>query len=170
MRIFLCTINFICDANGTPIKNRFYRINYTSIINKVYNNKVMLFNLVVSEFGTCLSSEPSYSVQDSVVSVQNPDTQSRTQSSQSRTETGPQLRYNIHSLDKSHRDFCRSISKTYERSIFSKTSTGHIYYVSHNDFCTDLKIICCIFEKNNDMISHFIIPKLHLDEVVVSMC
>src|SRR6185312_1275473 len=97
--------------------------------------------LVVSEFGTCLSSEPSHSVQDSVVSVQNPDTQSRTQSSQSRTETGPQLRYNIHSLDKSHRDFCRSISKTYERSIFSKTSTGHIYYVSHNDFCTDLKII-----------------------------
>ena len=58
----------------------------------------MIGEYVVSAFGTCLSSEPSHSVQDSVVSVQNPDTQSRTQSSQSRTETGPQLRYNKQDL------------------------------------------------------------------------
>ena len=54
---------------------------------------------------------------------------------------------NIHSLDKSHRDFRRSHSKTYENTIFSKSFTVRIYYVSHNDFRTDLKIICCTFRK-----------------------
>src|SRR5438270_618438 len=51
--------------------------------------------------------------------------------------TRPQLMY-IHSLDKSLRNFCRSHSKTYEKSIFSTSSIVCIYYVidrNCGDFC-----------------------------------
>src|SRR5581483_5015181 len=88
-------------SNGNPIPNCAFDPHRHCFFNvRIINLSLMLSSsqgsiVVVSEFGTCLSSEPSHSVQDSVVSVQNPDTQSRTQSSQSRTETGPQLRYNI---------------------------------------------------------------------------
>ena len=45
------------------------------------------------------------------------------------------------------RDFFQTHSKTYKFVIFSKSSIARIYYVSHNDFCTNLKIINCTFRK-----------------------
>jgi len=53
----------------------------------------------------------------------------------------------LHSLAKSICRICWSISKTYEKSFFSKTSVVCLYYVSRNNFCIVFKLIGCIFRK-----------------------
>ena len=53
--------------------------------------------------------------------------------------------YNIHCPSINYRISSLFTSKTYEKSLFSKISPAHVYYVNNNNFCIVLRLIDCAF-------------------------